>query len=75
MFKIKKKPKKLTPEEERVKQAEAQRERQERIERCKQEIEPILKKYNCTLTAQMLVSQNGNFPQITIVALEEKKEV
>ena len=43
-----------------------------RVERCQEKIQAILREENCELEAAMIVSRRGAFPQISIVAKEEK---
>lgn len=45
-------------------------ERQQRVKACDEAITEVLKEYKCGLTAIMIVSQNGNTPQVQIVTQE-----
>lgn len=45
-----------------------EKEKQERISKCQQEMSAILKKYNCQIIPSMIITQQGNIPQIQIVA-------
>jgi|TARA_R110002020_G_scaffold162516_7_gene348202 hypothetical protein len=53
-----------TPEE-LMQEAAAQKEEHRRL--CGEEIDTILKKYNCDLTAQMLLTERGAVPQVFII--------
>lgn len=51
------------------KKIESQDERAARIEACEKEMGQVLTKYNCGLTAQMIINENGAIPQVFIKAL------
>jgi len=46
-------------------------EKQERMKKCQTELSDLLKKRNCRLDAYVVITQQGNMPQIKIVALDE----
>lgn len=62
------------PEEQKtaISSEEAQKvleqEKEARIKQCGEEIQASLAKHNCSLTAVIMVAQNGNFPQISIIS-------
>ena len=51
--------------EELMQEAAAQKEENRR--KCGEEVDEILKKYNCDLTAQMVISERGAIPQVFII--------
>lgn len=40
---------------------------------CSEEITMVLKKYNCTFEAQVLITAKGNIPRVVIVHESDKK--
>ena len=44
-------------------------ERAARISACEKEMAQVLSKYNCGLTAQMIINENGAVPQVFIKIL------
>ena len=44
------------------------KERQSRIDKCKDEINSVLTKYNCTMQVQMIIEVNRNIPVVNIVS-------
>ena len=56
---------------EKVTEEEAQKilskKAQEKVEKCSKELEALLRKHDCSLSVGMLVTQQGNFPQVQIV--------
>ena len=49
-------------------QAAIQKDRQERISKGSAEIQVVLKKYNLSLDAVMILTRHGNVPEIKILA-------
>jgi len=47
---------------------------QKRVEKCIAEVNKILKKHNCVLNAQYVISEQGNKAMVNVVALEDKKK-
>lgn len=48
--------------------------RQRQKAACSKEIDEVLRKYGCDLTAQILVGPNGNIPQVFIVDAKPKQQ-
>lgn len=44
--------------------------KQKRINSCAQEINDVLKKWNCSLDVSVIVTSTGNIPQVRIIALD-----
>jgi hypothetical protein len=44
-----------------------EQEQQERVKKCAEEIDQVLRKHNCILDAVVIVSARGNVPQIQIL--------
>lgn len=40
---------------------------QELIKKCSEEVDGVLKKHNCTLSLSMIVTSQGNVPQVQVV--------
>lgn len=55
---------------EHLENIKKEEEAKKRTEVCQKELTEVLNKHNCTLDAVMVVSRNGNVPQVTIVALQ-----
>jgi hypothetical protein len=45
-----------------------QTERKERSNKCAEAVDKVLKEYRCTFEVSVLITQNGNFPQLQIVS-------
>ena len=43
--------------------------REEEIKMCDREMQAVLAKYNCGLTAQITVTETGNFPRVFLRSL------
>lgn len=41
----------------------------ERANRCREEVDTVLKKHNCTLDVTMLITMGGAIPNVKVVAL------
>ncbi len=62
------KPKATEEEEKKELSLEEMRElREEQKAMCSAEINEILQKYQCDLTARVIVSEQGNIPQVFII--------
>ena len=59
----------ITPEQ--AKQA-LEAEKQTRIQRCTNRIAEVLKEENCKLEVGMLITAQGNIPQLQVVAVDPK---
>ena len=47
--------------------------RRQQKDNCSKEINEILNKYNCDLTARIIVGEQGNIPQVFIIERRERK--
>ncbi len=47
------------------------REQEERIEKCKAEVDAVMKRWGCTFDAAMLVSNRGNRVILNVVVLQD----
>lgn len=50
---------------------EIQKKRKEERDKCLKEIDKILKKYNCNLTARVIVGERGNIPQVFLIDIPQ----
>ena len=53
---------------EKVDEVKLQQETAERIAKCTEELNALLEKHNCTMTAEMVVSPRGNSPVVRVVS-------
>ena len=59
--------KKATEEKRELSLEEMKALREEQKAACSNEINEVLKKYQCDLTARVIVSEQGNIPQVFII--------
>jgi len=59
--------KEATEEKKELSLEEMKALREEQKAACSKEINEILKKYQCDLTARVIVSEQGNIPQVFII--------
>ena len=53
---------------------EIEKHREEQKKLCSSEIKKVLEKYNCNLTARMIIGEQGNMPQVLIINMPDKKD-
>jgi len=62
--------------QEQIREAQVllQQAEEARVNECKEELDKILRKYQCTIEASVMVTQRGNFPQVSIVSLPPNQQ-
>lgn len=63
------------PEDKKIDPAEAKKvlaeENKKKVDACSQEVQEVLDKHGCTLTAGMIISAQGNRPIVEIIPKPE----
>lgn len=57
------------PEPDKTKEAKKilEKEQKDRMAQAQKELEEVMKKHNCDLSVSMIITQQGNIPQIAII--------